>query len=271
MLTKAQVADYHEHGWLRVPEVFTAEETAELAADLDSLMDEWAETSVGWTGPWRRVYMDEETEQRSTLTVMHEFHLFSSVWTRAVTNPRLVACLVDLVGPDVELHHSTLHAKTPGAGMPFPVHQDHPFYPHVDDRYVAVLIHLDDTCHENGEIRFLDGSHKLGPLEHVLTNEDGTKCEPHLPTDAWKLEDTVPVPAKAGDIVCFNINTVHGSYINRTDRIRRMVRVGYRAADNVQRAGQNAGRAGTMVAGRRRRREADQPWGIMHGQLALAE
>ena len=71
-------------------------------------------------------------------------------------------------GGPVELHHSTLHVKPPETGHPFPMHQDWAFYKHVDGRYVDVLVHLDDTRHENGEIRFLAGSHKQGALEHAL-------------------------------------------------------------------------------------------------------
>jgi hypothetical protein len=42
---------------------------------------------------------------------------------------------------------------------------------------------------------------------------------------------------------------VHGSYINRTDRWRRLVRMGYRDPANKQLAGQSHGRAGLMVHG----------------------
>ena len=65
----------------------------------------------------------------------------------------------------------------------------------------------------------------------------------------------MPVPARRGDVVLFSIYTVHGSYINRTDRVRRMVRMGYRNPDNAQVAGQSLGRPGWMVKGRRARPE----------------
>jgi phytanoyl-CoA hydroxylase len=63
------------------------------------------------------------------------------------------------------------------------------------------------------------------------------------------LENTVPCPAEAGDVVAFSIYTVHGSFINRTDRWRRLVRLGYRDPANQQLAGQSHGRAGLMVRG----------------------
>ena len=129
------------------------------------------------------------------------------------------------------------------------MHQDHPL-PHDDGRYLDVLVHLDDTCHDNGEIRLLAGSHKQGPLPHIVGTEE-EPSSPHLPTDRYKLADSVAVPAKRGDVVVFSYYTVHGSYINGTDRTRRMVRVGYRHPHNA-RATQEHGSANLMVAGYRR-------------------
>ncbi len=62
------------------------------------------------------------------------------------------------------------------------------------------------------------------------------------------------LPVNAGDVVLFNINTIHGSYINTTDRDRRLVRVGYRHPHNVQIGGQNFGLPGFMVSGCRSKR-----------------
>ncbi len=250
MLTREQVEYYHENGYLRIPQVFTSQDIQEMERELDFLMQVWAATWAGWDGPWRRVYMDAETEKKSKLTALHDLHLYSAAWCRAVTHRPLAEAMADLLGPDVELHHSTLHAKPPSTGHPFPMHQDNAFYEHADGRYVDVLVHLDDTCHANGEIRFLAGSHKAGYLPHITETPDGP-CTPHLPTDKYRLEDTVPVPAKRGDVVCFNVFTIHGSHINTTDRVRRLVRVGYRDPDNQQLAGQSLGRPGFIVHGTR--------------------
>lgn len=92
------------------------------------------------------------------------------------------------------------------------MHQDQPFYAHEDLRYACALVHLDDTYHENGEIRFLDGSHKKGYIKHITSADDGFST-PHLPTDRFKHADTSAVPGQRGDVVIFNLCTVHGSYI----------------------------------------------------------
>jgi phytanoyl-CoA hydroxylase len=257
MLTQEQIDFFHENGFLHIPELYTAEETRWLSDEMDRLVEDWAFTSPGWTGPWRSAYMDPETEKVSKLTAMHDLHFYSEAWMRAATHPRLAEALSELLGPNIELHHTTMHIKPPQTGHPFPMHQDNPFYGHEDGRYVDVLVHLDDTCHENGEIRFLAGSHKLGHLEHITETKDGP-CTPHLPTDQYRLEDTVPVPAKAGDVVLFNIDTIHGSYINQTQKPRRLVRMGYRDPLNRQLYGQSTGRPGVMVKGYRLRTD-NQP------------
>ena len=257
VLCDEKVVFYHENGFLHIPEVFTRSETQELSNEMDRLVEDWAFTSPGWSGPWRLAYMDPQTEALARLTAMHDLHFYSSAWARAVINPRLVEALTQLLGPNIELHHTTMHIKPPQTGQPFPLHQDNPFYGHHDGRYIDVLVHLDDTCHDNGEIRFLAGSHKNGHLEHITKSAEGP-CSPHLPTDQYHIADTVAVPAKAGDVALFSIDTVHGSYINQTKKPRRLVRLGYRDPDNRQEYGQSFGRPGLIVSGYRERHEDDE-------------
>lgn len=268
-LTPDQVAFYHEHGYLHIPCVFDPELTEQLRNDLDWMIQVWANVGVGWTGPWRKQLMDIETEAKSKLIAMHDLHFYSEPWMRCVTQANLTHMMAQLLAdPDelrdaqhtpVELHHSTMHVKPSETGHPFPMHQDNAFYEHRDNRFIDVLVHLDDTSHENGEIRFIDGSHRLGYLPHIkrYTDEDGQEkaCTPHLDQNTYRLQDTVAVPAKAGDVVIFNILTIHGSHINQTNQLRRMVRVGYRHPQNHQLAGQSVGRPGLMVNGRRPRAE----------------
>lgn len=249
MLSQDQISFYNENGFLRIPQVFTPSEMDALESELDYLLDHWASTDMGWTGPWRLAYMDPETEKKSKLTSLHDLHFYSEAWLHGVSKSALAECMSDLIGsPNIELHHTTLHIKPRETGHPFPLHQDNAFYEHTDGRYIDVLVHLDDTCHENGEIRFLAGSHKKGYLPHI-TMTDAGPCTPHLPTDEYPLENTVAVPAKRGDVVCFNIFCVHGSHVNRTNRMRRLVRLGYRDPENKQICGQSMGRPGIMVHG----------------------
>lgn len=252
MLSQEQINHYNEHGFVRIPQVFNAQEIAEMSEELDTLIQEWAVTNEGWTGPWRQALMSEDTEKRSKLTHLHDLHFYSEAWCRAVANHQLAEAMGELLGtPNVELHHTTLHCKPPETGMPFPMHQDSPFYQHAGFGYVDAIVHVDDATHENGCLKFLPGSHKQGHISHIVKNPDGTGCSPHLPTDQYRLADAVECPAESGDVVAFSIYTIHGSEINGTDRWRRLVRVGYRDPLNPQIGGQSRGRAGIMVKGTR--------------------
>ena len=258
VLSKDEVDHFWTQGYLRVPGVYAPDEVDELAEDLDLLIDRWA-GSKPWTGPWRDALLDADMAAKIELRGLHDLPYYSAAWARATSNAKLAGVLRCLLGPAVELHHTTMHVKPPERGQPFPLHQDWPFYPHTDDRYIDVLLHLDDTSHENGEICFLPGSHLGGPLQHV-TVAGGTMCHPHLPTDQYHLADTTPVPARRGDVVCFNINTIHGSYLNTTSEPRRLVRMGYRHPDNAQLGGQAMGRPGVMVVGTKPRQHAQEPY-----------
>jgi hypothetical protein len=246
MLTQDQIAFFQENGFLRIKQVYSPDEVSRMSDELNYIMETFANWNAAWRGPWRKDYIEAEEEPKAVLVGIHELHHYSAAWTHALTNPRLAEAVGTLLDSDsVEIHHSTLHAKAPGAGAPFPMHQDVPFYPHEDGRYIDALVHLDNADEQSGCIKFLAGSHKLGKLEHIT----GPETEPHLPTDKYRLEDAVSVPAKAGDVVVFHLWTVHGSSVNHSGRWRRLVRVGFRDPRNRQEGGQALGRPGILVRG----------------------
>lgn len=245
-LTAEQIAFFREQGYLRLEQVYSADELAAMSAELDYVIHTFANWGAAWRGPWRKEYLDKELDRKATLVAIHELQHYSAAWTRAVTSPRLAEPVAELLGTDaLELHHVTLHAKPPDAGAPFPMHQDLPFYPHEDGRYVDALVHLDDADEESGCLKILAGSHHAGKLPHIT----GPDTAPHLPTDRYRIEDAVSVPARAGDVVVFYLWTVHGSAVNRSGRWRRLVRLGFRDPRNRQEGGQAMGRPGLMVKG----------------------
>ena len=246
MLTQAQIGFFNENGFLRVEQVYSPAEIGQMSDELKYMMDTFAIWEGGWRGDWRKEYMEAEEDKKAVLVHIHELHHYSSAWMRAVTKSELAEAVGALLPSDsVEIHHSTLHAKAPEAGTPFPMHQDDPFYPHADGRYIDALVHVDNADEVSGCLKFLAGSHKLGKLQHIT----GPEIEPYLPTDRFPLEDAVSVPANSGDVVFFHLWTVHGSALNRSGRWRRLVRVGLRDPHNRQIGGAAIGRPGLMVKG----------------------
>ena len=190
MLTEEQIAAYRRDGYVKVEGLFSADELEALRSEMGRVIDEWGTETKGWVGPWRDRYLTQEERETTKAVFMHNPHFYSAAWGRVLFHPGLIGSVRDLVGPSIQWHHTCLHAKPPALGTPFPMHQDHPFYQHENGRYVDVLVHVDDTCEENGNICFLDGSHQGGALEHITMTEEGPSA-PHLPTSEYRLEDAM--------------------------------------------------------------------------------
>src|SRR6185437_5424410 len=102
MLSQEQIAFFNENGYVRIPQVYTPAEVEAQRAELDQLIQDWSTTNMGWSGPWRSVYMSPDVEKRSMLTHLHDLHFYSEAWCQAVTNRRLAAAPASLLGPNVE-------------------------------------------------------------------------------------------------------------------------------------------------------------------------
>jgi phytanoyl-CoA hydroxylase len=203
---------YEEEGFFLARGVFDAAEVQEMRDGIARILERVEATGNDRDHTWAGV------DPSLKLKGFHDLQYHDAVFTRMVAHPRLIEVLTDLIGPNVQLHHSKMLVKPPEEGAPFPMHQDYPYFPHERHSVLAASIHLDDTDEENGCLHVIPGSHKLGPLEAV--------GEAH--TVDYPLESGTPCPAGAGDVLFFNYLTIHGSGVNRSTRTRRNVLFQYR-------------------------------------------
>jgi phytanoyl-CoA hydroxylase len=206
---------YREHGYLHARAVFTPGEVDDLRAAIGRILDAVEGTEHDRNHRWAGV------AQESVLKGFHDVQYHDAVFTRAAAHPRLVSVLTGLIGPNVQLHHTKMLVKPPAQGAPFPMHQDYPYFPHAEHSVVAASVHLDDTDEENGCLRVVPGSQKLGPLAAEGPSNTVDAAE-------YPLESGTPLPAQAGDVVFFNYLTIHGSGVNTSSGTRRNVLFQYR-------------------------------------------
>ena len=232
MSSRVDLAAYRQDGFVLVRDVFDPATVAELQRETDALLERASRsgrrTEATWRGSWREAVGVGVADAPAATHVdsIHNVQNHSATFTRLLVDPRLVDLAAELIGPNVQLHHTKLHAKPPAVGSPFPMHQDYPYFPHASDSMIAAIIHIDDSTVENGCVCAVRGSHKLGPIEH---RSDGNF---YLPLDEWPLERAVPVEARAGDVLLFPYLTVHGSYLNRSQRPRRILLVQMRSPED---------------------------------------
>lgn len=213
-LTPEQVQFYRENGYLLVRSVFTREEAQYLRDEAQALIrrlaDVYSENGINamW-GSARKI-----TDLPAQILHCHNAQYHSADFARLMLDPRLTDRIADLIGENIQLHHTKMFIKPPEKGAPFPMHQDYPYFPHEKHTMLAAIVHFDDAPIEKGCVSVVPGSHKLGPLEH---NPEGGW---HLPVEQYPLESAVPVPAEAGDVVIFSYLTIHGSGVNTSHEAR---------------------------------------------------
>ncbi|WP_026961390.1 phytanoyl-CoA dioxygenase family protein [Alicyclobacillus herbarius] len=220
MITPQDVEFYKENGYLLVKGVFSPSEVEEMRTALDGILDRAAKSKFDKSHTWQGDYLPPEQLKKLVLKGFHDVHYHDSAFLRALAHPNMTAILSQLIGPNVQLHHSKMLVKPPEKGAAFPLHQDYPYFPHERHTMLAASVHLDDANMENGCICVIPKSHKQGPIPHIGSH--------YLDAHEYPLSMATPCPAQAGDVLFFNYLTIHGSDINRSDRIRRNVLFQYR-------------------------------------------
>jgi phytanoyl-CoA hydroxylase len=193
-LTPEQVQFYRENGYLLLKSVFTREEAQYLRDEAHALIHRLAQvySENGINAAWGSAR--EVTSLPTQLLHCHNAQYHSAAFSRLMLDPRLTDRIADLIGENIQLHHTKLFIKPPEKGAPFPMHQDYPYFPHEKHTMLAAIVHFDDAPIEKGCVCVVPGSHKLGPLEH--DPQGGW----HLPVEDYPLEKAMPVPAEAGDV-----------------------------------------------------------------------
>jgi phytanoyl-CoA hydroxylase len=163
-------------------------------------------------------------------------------------HPKIIEMLKLILGENIQLQHSKLATKMPGAGKGDVVwHQDFAFFPHTNTSMVAVMIALDDITPKNGCMQMVCGSYKAGPLNHNDASGQIHSCQvPVWEKEGAKIEDVV-VPR--GGISIHHCLNVDGSQDNLSDKPRTAVVFEYRADDAMQLADGVWKDTGMMISG----------------------
>ncbi|WP_314585131.1 phytanoyl-CoA dioxygenase family protein [Paenibacillus terrigena] len=224
MIQPVDVQFYKENGYLLVKGVFNLEEVEEMRGAVERVIQRAAQSKADWNAAWQGEYLPPEQLKKLVLKGFHDVHYHDASFTRAVVHPNMRAVLTQIIGPNVQLHHSKMLVKPPENGAAFPMHQDYPYFPHANHSMLAASVHLDYADEENGCLRVIPGSHKAGSLPHVGSH--------YLNHKEYPTKDGTPCIAEAGDVLFFNYLTIHGSDPNRSSRTRRNVLFQYKDASD---------------------------------------
>ena len=207
MLSSAQVEFYRQNGYVLVPGLLSAEEAAFYREECHALAQRLsAGRNLDATWGSARALGAEAADTK--VLHCHDVQFQSAAFARLIVDERLAGAAADIIGPNVQLHHTKMFIKPAEKGSPFPMHQDRPFFPHDRDSMIAAILHFDDAPLEKGCVCVVPGSHRLGPLPHQSAGGW------HLSPEEYPLSSATPCPARAGDVLFFSYLTIHGSGLN---------------------------------------------------------
>lgn len=237
MLSTDQKQLYVTNGYVHVAGLLSPAEAAAYRAEVHAI----AATTAARDATWSSV--KSGAGAATQLTHCHDVQFRSAAFTRLLVDERLTGVAQDIIGPNVQLHHTKMFVKPPEKGSPFPMHQDFPYFPHRDHSMIAVILHFDDAPEEKGCLRVYPGSHQLGPLPCEGSDH-------HLSETDYPLDGALPIEAKAGDAIFFSYLLAHGSGLNVSNEPRTTLLIQLRdPADPPLRQGHGSRGQGMMLAG----------------------
>jgi len=218
-LTEAQIADFHDRGYLVVRGLLDRERIIAIQEEIDALHDRMAEATPEGVG----VTWEERAEGRPPrIRQLMNSEMVSPGIMDFTRSPELIAILCQLMsGEDIYLFHSKLMMKAAHDGTFTPWHQDWGYWQNAcrEPLHLNCMLALDPATEANGAIRFVPGSHKQGPIAHERDDE-ASGFQIGLPGDL-DAYDADLVEMEPGDAVFFGPLVVHGSAPNTSAQDRR--------------------------------------------------
>ncbi|AXE34849.1 ectoine hydroxylase [Chromobacterium phragmitis] len=210
---------FENDGFLQLNQLFNASEVQSMQEELARLLDDGDIA--------QRPETIKEPDSRAVRSIF-AVHRLSALFSRLVSDRRLINIARELLADDVYIHQSRANFKPGFQGKDFYWHSDFETW-HAEDgmprmRAVSCSILLADNNRFNGPLLLVPGSHKhfiscVGetPDEHYkdsLVSQSIGVPDPVSLKFLVEKGGLVAAEGKAGAVVFFDCNTMHGSSSN---------------------------------------------------------
>ena len=209
---------YERDGFVFPIDVLSAEETAELRADLESAEAELA-----------------DDEEKFALLRAYPDRLLPS-FDKVIRHPVMVEAASRILGPDLMVWSGALFIKEANSPSIVSWHQDLTYWGLDDAEEVTCWLALSDVSIASGAMKFVPGSHKQQIVDHV-----DTFAEDNLLTRGQEIAvdvdeaDAVAVELKPGQASLHHGHLFHASGPNSTSDRRIGAAIRYIKASMKQR------------------------------------
>ena len=233
-----RIKAFESDGYLLIEDLFSDEEVEALRAEVKELASSDEIQSRDET------FLEPGSKSVRSIFRIHEL---SEKISELIKDPRLLDIARSIVGSDVYVHQSRANLKPGFRGKEFYWHSDFETW-HIEDgmpqmRALSCSVLLTDNDATNGPLMLMPGSHK-----HYISCI-GETPDNHYKQSLKKQEYGVPdddslrflankcgiktINAKAGSVVFFDCNTMHGSNSNISPYDRQNLFFVYNSIENT--------------------------------------
>jgi phytanoyl-CoA hydroxylase len=169
-LSKEQIDLFNEQGFLPFPALLTSLEVKALHQRLEDIGNEvvaFPQQHVQIEPRVQNGELEEDPVRFNNVRKVSNLTRHDALFKELARHPRILDVIHSLIGPDLKIYLDQTLCKPARVGSAKPPHQDSAYWVNIDPPNLAICwIALDDATEDNGCMRFISGSHKLGVIEH---------------------------------------------------------------------------------------------------------
>jgi ectoine hydroxylase len=225
-LDNEQLAALKDEGFLVLPGLFDAQETAVLRAETNRIFSlDRAEVPISSSGEAR---------------LAHRLERYSEPFAQLLRHPRMLGPAMQLLGGPVYSHQFKVVTKVPFGSLDLAWHQDYGTWYLIDGmpepRAMNFALFLDEVNEFNGPITFIPRSHRDGMLDAPIAPLQGSsnfaQLLPETVTSLIENNGIVAPKGPPGTGVFFHGCLAHASGTNLTPWSRNIVYSSLNRIDN---------------------------------------
>lgn len=225
-LTAQQVAEYHQKGYLIVRKFLMQEEVQKLhgiAIEDDAMRKHSFD-------------LNDQSGKKTKLALWYKPG--NDAYGLLTKSNRMINAVDQLLDGKASVchFHSKLMQKEPKVGGAWEWHQDYGYWYKNEflfpEQMMSVMIAITDANKENGCLQVIEGTHKMGRVEHGFAGEQVGASQQYVDL-ALKTMPLVYVELNAGDALFFHSNILHRSEANTSENSRWSLISVYNRSSNV--------------------------------------
>src|SRR5579862_2408268 len=229
-LTEAQMARFHEEGYIVLPALFNGEEVRQMRAAADSMLNLVLNSSLALKRKSGRLTWGLQADGSQHVKKIQPVNDLSEYLTEVSNDERLLGPMRQIMGYEPILMEEKLNYKQPlnhniaGIEIPelddhWPIHSDWAYFKsqNYPQDILSSAVSLDECSPENGPLHVWPGTHKSFVDQHSV--DIGLEVDLNVIAPNCGVDILAP----AGTVMIFHALLVHNSRHNTTSSPRRLM------------------------------------------------